>query len=453
MIFEAFLNFEIVMASEINLSNKKTLGSVSASDILYKFLLLLAVFDGVRSWMVAGGNYLAILKEVTVCFLVLLVVLKNGSKAYWKTLLISNVPFIVYLAVFGTFIIWFNDFDQNQIMDRSIIRYDQPNKYILHFKTIEAFVIIYLLLNYEEVTGRNIKFLLNYFVLLCTGMILFTLLVYFVIDLSAIFEAHWYGRISIGYPPADTQVLSFALAYLLFVRGQFRSRYKIVLIIILIFGIVMNATGTGLLSLIFIFLFLTLFSFWTGSVLRIMKWSNALFVLISFGLIVLTATVIGQGGRQLDGFSEVIEKKINSVKSRIFVTLQIGDQTVTDDPSVDVRKNQITKAFNSKNDAVTMVVGGPISIGTLIENENFFVLRTYGYLGLLFYYIWIFYCVVLSIKNLRNENGRLFLMTLIILMLSNLSLVTTYMFGVAVSYALLISFCIINIRRKYLTDR
>ena len=51
--------------------------------------------------------------------------------------------------------------------------------------------------------------------------------------------------------------------------------------------------------------------------------------------------------------------------------------------------------------------------------------------------------------DVYTEDGKLLLAALAIMMFSNLSTITSYMFGVAVSFALLISYCRVKIFLKH----
>ena len=98
----------------------------------------------------------------------------------------------------------------------------------------------------------------------------------------------------------------------------------------------------------------------------------------------------------------------------------------------------VNSYFNK--DLASLILGGPISLGTLIENENFFLIRSYGYLGLFLYYSWLALLLFVAFRQIRQEYARLLLVAIGILIITNSAIATTYLYGVAVSFGLFVSY-------------
>lgn len=420
------------------------------SAFLFKLLLFVSVFDAVRSLMVLDiKSYLTIFKELSTFSLLILLIFKKGLRISRSEIITGNLIFVTYLLTFGSVIILINDFDPSVFA--SFYNPFVPAGFVIHFKTIESFLVILVLLNYEYLTGKEMKVLLDYFATLCVIYVFVTLAAYFVVDLSWIFEAHWEQRISIGYPTADTQILCFGLAYLMFKQNEFSKYKKMTYGIILVIGILMNSTGTGFLSLSFLMFFSIFTQIRVRSKIELSTIRMVLFsIVLGLAVWVMIFNTLSQDRIEIKKFSEFFQKKISSVSNQILELLPFGNPSeMEEDYSVYVRRRQVETVFSVKDDIFSMLFGGPVSLGTQVENQNVFLLRSYGIVGIAFYYFWIIQLLLLAVKNLKSEDGKLLLAALAIMMFSNLSTITSYMFGVAVSFALLISYCRVKIFLKH----
>ena len=409
-------------------------------EFVFKLMLFLAVFDGIRA-RTPIADVITIFKEISTFTLLAIVLLTYTSMAQKKVLYFSNVFLIIYLVVVGTVVILFNDVSRSVLP--SLNKKDLPTPFAMHFKNIESFVIVFVLLHYEHITGRTIRKLMDYFVYLGIGYVLFTLLIYFKFDSIAFFQAPWYGRISIGYPTSDAQILSFALAYLVFGRSHFTSAIRVIFIVILIVGIVMNATATGIISIGLIFGSYLLYYIFSGKIMSVFTVKSLVYVSIFILVVFVGKQVLENLSDKMSNYGALLETKIGFVTSKLNSSI-FGSNASTTDMEIDfsekLRKTQVEKTFYFNKDFASLALGGPISLGTLIENENYFLIRSYGYVGFLLYYLWLTMLSYLGIRHLKDEYGRLLIIAIGILVVTNSAIATTYLFGVAVSFGLFVSY-------------
>ena len=421
----------------------KWIGTSEWADILYRSFVFFAVFDGMRAWMVTIGPQLTFMKELIIAILLLILIYKHFNGIGRRELFESNVFLIVYLALWGSVIIGINNLPTNAVP--SIYRSDMPSSYVMHYKTIECFLMVLVMLNYERLTGKRMESLMRFFVVLCVSYVLVTLFVFYVYNPFSLFQAHWYGRISIGYPTADTQVLCFALAFVVFIRSD-RPLVKVGYLLILILGIIMNATNTGIASMVAIFVGYFLFSILSGNASRFFKWRNLAFVVV---LVIIGNWFYSRTENKLGLVYTMLEVKMNTVANMLTGGSNEGIfASAGMDPSMGIREHEMQGAFELKNDPVSMTFGGPISVGTLIENENGFLIRSYGYVGIILYYLWAIWVFVFGIRHIKSRYGTLLVASFGLVFISNVSLISTYMFGLWASFSLIIGFCLTAIHKK-----
>ncbi len=409
-------------------------------EFIFKLMIFLAVFDGIRS-RTPIADYVTVFKEITTFSLLTIILLTYIKSVSKNVLYFSNIFFIIYLVVLGTFVIIFNDVSRSLLP--MFTRKELPTPFAMHFKNIESFIVVFVLIHYEQITGRKISALLNYFVYLCVGYVLFTLLIYFRFPTTSFFQTPWYGRISIGYPTSDGQILSFALAYIVFSNMIVNNVLKIIFIVILIIGIVMNATATGLLAIGLVLISYILYYFISGKVIFVFS-IRSLFYMATIVFILFMAKIVIEGiNDKMGNYPTLLDTKIGFITNKITTSLW-GAKSVSTDIDIDfsekLRSNQIQQAFYFNKDLASLVLGGPISLGTLIENENYFLIRSYGYLGLILYYSWLVLLFYVAVRNLKQEYARVLIVAIGILVITNSAIATTYLYGVAVSFGLFVAY-------------
>lgn len=410
------------------------------SDYIFKLMLFLAVFDGIRS-RTPIAEYVTVFKEVSTFSLLGLILLTYTRSVNKKILYYSNLFFVLYILVIGTFVIVINDVSRTFVP--MLLRKELPTPFAMHFKNIESFFVVFVLLHYEKVTGKSIIKFMHYFVYLCIIYILLTLLVYFYFPNTNFFQTPWYGRISIGYPTSDGQILAFALAYLVFGKSDFNLIFKNVLIVILLVGIVMNATATGLLAISIIAGGVIIYYFISGKIITLFSVKNLLYITSLFFILFVGKKVIDNLNDKMGNYPTLLDTKIGFITTKVTSTISGSGSAIKDidvDFSEQMRKTQIEQAFNFNNDLASMLLGGPISLGTLIENENYFLIRSYGYLGFILYYAWILLLLMAGLRNIRHEYAQVLTFSIGILVITNSAIATTYLYGVAVSFGLIVSY-------------
>lgn len=409
-------------------------------EFIFKLMIFLAVYDGIRS-RTPLADYITVFKEVCTFSLLIIILLTYVRSVNKNILYYSNIFFIIYLISLGTFVIFFNDVSRSLLP--MFTRKELPTPYAMHFKNIESFIVVFVLIHYEQITGRKIQDLLNYFLHLCVGYVLFTLVIYFKFPNSTFFETPWYGRISIGYPTSDGQILSFALAYIVFSNLIINRVLKVIFIVILVIGIVMNATATGLLSVGFILIVYILNFFISGKVLFVFS-VRSLFYLSTIVIILFITKIVIEGiNDKMGNYPTLLDTKIGFITNKISTSLWGANSVSTDidiDFSEKLRSNQIEQAFYFNKDLASLALGGPISLGTLIENENYFLIRSYGYIGLILYYSWLLLLFYVAFRNIKKEYAQVLIVAIGILVITNSAIATTYLYGVAVSFGLFVAY-------------
>ncbi len=403
-------------------------------------MIFLAVFDGIRS-RTPIADYVTVFKEISTFSLLTIILLTYTRSVNKNILYFSNIFFIIYLVILGTFVILFNDVSRSLLP--MFIRKELPTPFAMHFKNIESFIVVFVLIHYELITGRKINALLNYFIYLSVGYVLFTLLIYFRFPNSTFFQTPWYGRISIGYPTSDGQILSFALAYMVFSNLIINKILKVFFIVILIIGVVMNATATGLLSIGLILICYILYYFISGKFIFIFSIRSLFYLGTIVFVLLITKIVIGGINDKMGNYPTLLDTKIGFITNKITTSLWGANSVSTDidiDFSEKLRSNQIEQAFYFNKDLASLALGGPISLGTLIENENYFLIRSYGYLGFILYYSWLALLFYAAFRNIKQEYARVLIVAIGILVITNSAIATTYLYGVAVSFGLFVAY-------------
>lgn len=422
----------------------------SLCEFLFKFMLFMAVFDGIRA-KTPIADQTSILKELCTFALLGFILLTLTSRVSKTVLSYSNFLLLLYLLSVGTVVILFNDV--SNMLFPSLVRKELPSPFAMHFKNIEAIILVFVLLHYEQLTGRKIAALMNYFVWLCVSYIVLTVLVYFKFISTSFFLASWYGRISIGYPTSDTPVLCFALAYVVFVRNSLQGFIKALVTVVLIIGVIINASATGILAVGCIMVGYALYYIFSGKVFSLLNIRTIALAVIGIVAFTLSDKLVDASADNLLNYSTLLQTKYDFVVGKVNQTFaeEKSAEGYELDLSERVRKNQLDKTFSVQRDFPTLAFGGPISLGTLIENQNYFLIRSYGYIGFGLYYVWLLMFAYSAVKHLKHERARLLLAASAILIVSNSAIVTSYMFGITVSFGLCVSY-FFHYRKQYVTE-
>ncbi|MBE7175516.1 MAG: hypothetical protein INR69_03885 [Mucilaginibacter polytrichastri] len=426
-------------------------------DLIMKVYLTFMIFDGIRSYMTIGSS-ISFVKDILLILIVIFWILKADFKISRYEAFSGNLTFLVYILFVGTAVIYLNDVDANMVY-RSYVGNSSPTGFALHFRIVESNIILLLFYKYQGLTNRPIKHLADFFIYLCVGYVVLTLIAYFVIDLSAIFEAHWFGRISIGYPTSDTQMLSMGLAYLLF-TDSFKGFKRNAFTAIVALGIMMQSTATGMISVVVIVLFYIYFNFNTRNLMKLLQ-PRFLLILSFASLLFLGAVYVLNtklSRESTENFYLILDAKVEYIGNKIYGFLPFTDdnessfESSSDNKFVgaseESRKSKIDRTFMTKKDVLSMVIGGPASLAAGIENQHYTLLRAYGYVGLCIYYLWIAYLFLKAHSYRRYWQGKLMLVAAVLLLISNLSTITSYMFNIITAFGLVYAYAHITVRDK-----
>ncbi|WP_139793821.1 hypothetical protein [Reichenbachiella faecimaris] len=400
-------------------------------DFLFKTVILLAVYDGIRHNSIFYS--FSFVKEVVTLILFLAVLNYNDFKIVNPFKNFAVTSFTFYILTVGTFL---------TIGYLNLVPNPKLSPIGMHVKTIEFFVIAYLFNFYEQMTNKTYESLISFFVNVYVVYILFNIASYF-IHFPFITEFRPYnGRISSGYPTSDSQSMLFAFILLVFTVNSLK-RYKIKFLILSL-GIVIQATTTGVATYVFLTSILIVFGNYlvgkTGTRKNIISWLYIL-ATVTFILLFLIAYIDKQ---TLDAFYVMITSKsefiIYYLKLKFFgVESEIGNQLVTG--TYIVRGNAVKEAMSAYNSFFELLTGKGVALAILVENQFSFIIRAYGYLGLCFYILFI---IGILVKSRKNGTKLFWHMSIIvsILLLTNVSQITTYLYQIAVSFALAMNYCL-----------
>lgn len=401
-------------------------------------VILFTVFDGVRNYSVFSG-YVSQLKELSILILFLSLLAERGFKLGGYILGKVGVSNILYFLIVSPVLVFF--YLKLDVIGIRITEY-YYFPIILHYKTLQFFLIICVFSYFESLTGRRYDELIKFFIAASLVYVLFSYAAYFYhFPFMRVFRPY-VGRISNGYPTMDGQVLCFAYLANLFVAPFRRKKFWVQLLIsfILIVGIISQATGTGLVTLFCVTVFY-LFCYARKYTLP-NKRNNLKILVLSFGVLSLCGLYV------VFNYYFLFEAMINMIERKFLAVINLGQNTSVD-YSVQLRENQFNNMMNVKNDLFHLLFGAGTFLGYQIENQYGFLLRSYGVIGLGLFSLYIF-------RNMfyawwRNFNFKLLMIGATgVFALTSYSLISTYLFSTSAAYGLMFGYVYSkNFLRKY----
>lgn len=406
----------------------------SLFDFGFKTIVFLAIFDGIRHNSIFYS--LSPLKELFTYSLLFFLLYEQSFKIKNPIKYLDVILFSGYLIFVGSFITL-----GNLDLLQKVLQRDPPiNPIALHIKTINFFLLIYLFSNYSKLTGKSFASLVNFSVNLSIAYLIFSILSYF-IALPFINEFRPYvGRISSGYPTADSQSLSFALLTLYFV-GENRVKFFTTKFILLSLAIIMQATTTGVATLGLIYLSFLFLGKRIGSPKTYKNFVKGLMVLGITVLIGIAYVFTIVDKEVVDSFVSLLSAKsefiIYYAKLKLLgIDSETSDHFVT--ATYHVRQEEINSTMKHFNSAGAMIFGKGTALASIIENQFGFVLRAYGYLGLLFYCLFYLGSILRGWFGKRLNVLRICLVMLVLL-LTSMSQISSYLFQISCGFA--IAYC------------
>ncbi|WP_420316803.1 hypothetical protein [Ekhidna sp.] len=391
---------------------------------------MLAIYDGIRHNSIFYP--FSFVKEVTTLLLLIVVLFELKFRLPNPRKNIFLVLFFIYVITVGTL----TTFAFLHLVDNPKL-----SPIGMHVKTIEFFILIFLFSTYEEVTKRSYLHLANFLINAYVVYIIFSVISYF-IHFPFITEFRPYrGRISSGYPTSDSQSISITLLILLFTKGQINK--FILKFFVLSLGILMQATTTGFATYGFIIITVIFFGSRFVGKEALRKTYYSLF-LIGLVLTIIVSFVVGYIDKKtLDAITVMVTSKSEFIiyyfKLKVFgVDSEISNHLVT--ATYHIRGNAVEEAMTKHNSFIELLFGKGVALAILIENQFSFLIRSYGYLGLLFYIFFIFGALFLAKQ--KGRNSFIFsIMAISILTLTNISQITTYLYQIAVTFSIALSIC------------
>ena len=224
--------------------------------VLYSLIIFFTVFDGVRDHF-AYQKYLSVIRDLSIAVLFIKILLINR----WHFKRTTFDPLLILFGAIACISIPVNCLITPYVLNshRSFVRTYYPFfEWVLFFRFIEFFILIYLYSYFEKLTGKSLSFLFKQILGFEVLYVIFNLLAYFA-PLPLFQYRPWWGRVSEGYPTMDAQVLCYALLSLLFIVKTSKIKF-VFLFVVIVVGVLMQATSTGFISLTFIGFYAFLFN-------------------------------------------------------------------------------------------------------------------------------------------------------------------------------------------------
>lgn len=200
--------------------------------ILFMLVTIFMVFDGIRSNLLFGG-VLSIIRDLSLILLFAYsFIIKKKRIVFSRKLMLW--PFFVY-HVFVC-----------------LMTFLQPGYIQLSFMVKPFFILIgiFLFYHYESLTGKSYSYLFTKIVQIIFVFVICDILFYFIRIPIFKPDIGWWGRISCGYPTMDVITLSYGLILLMFYNKlQINVFWRVVYLIVVFVGFVVQFTGTGIVLL------------------------------------------------------------------------------------------------------------------------------------------------------------------------------------------------------------
>ena len=392
----------------------------------YAFLIIsiFIFFDGIRSNLIVGG-YITIIREFAVFYLFVISFYTTRKRQF--PLNKSIIFFFIYHSIISFISIFLDGY-----LSLSFI-----------VKPFELLGLIYCFYNYEYLTNENrieyVKRLIYIAVWFCVINSFF----YFLNLNIWVRPVLWWGRISCGYPTMDVISLTYALVLLSYYPNlPFSNKRKIIFLLILMLGVILNFSGTGM-----VILFVLLAVFFITS--KLFKNNNSpliasllLLLLMSSSVTFLKVTF----PNEFDSGVYLLQNKWNSIT---------GDAKGEEDNTLEMRDEQYD-AVKKRLNGFTQITGIGLNHMTMdrdwdilrydpqaysIENQYKMLIMGYGYIGLILY-IFIFIelaWITLYSKFLLLSYKIMYLLCLFIAFCNSYTLISLMMFSNFSFFAFVIS--------------
>lgn len=383
---------------------------ISHAQLNYRVFQLIAIFiffDGIRSNLI-GGNILTLLREGSIFYLFGYAIFRQ-KKNFKKSIPTS----IWYFFFYHTIICLFSISLQTNISLSFII------------KPYEFLIAIYLFCNFPKLTHQTYE---KYILFLIKTGVIFVILntvLYFIY--IPIWKSHqmWWGRISCGYPTMDVITLAYTLLILLYYPNlKLKSITRIIFIIIILIGCILQFTGTGIVILGIILPFTLLYYIFSPKK-QLLKRE----VLFTFSILLLIA------GSTISFIKLQFPQEYAQGEYLIFNKIDIltGNVDTNDANTLATREEQFKKIEKKQNYLFEKIFGiglgnatndtdklASIKSSFMIEDQYSLAQVCYGYIGLIFYlFIPLGFMFNILLRKKLTMNIRCLFMGAIIIFLAN----------------------------------
>ncbi len=385
---------------------KKILKKDIFANFLYKILVIYIVFDGLRNHLVIS-SYITYFKEMTTLLLFIYIILIK------KIIFIENkyinkvlLGYVIFIFIFFPFI-WMSKPTFNYLTE----------PFIMYYKVLQFFILVYIFSVYELVTKYKYEDLLEFFIKLLIIFVLITPLIYFTNPSFMVPDFKQWGRISIGYPTMDAENLVFGIVLMFFVFQKTVLKSSMILLLLLL-GILMQNTATGYITLGFVIVYYLFF----GSKYKVNQKSIVFVGILSF---IIVSLIIFKYGDLLKEQLYLFQLKINALL----------------DPNGSKSLSIRAEEFNNEMRYINSSFDNFFGIGFRIYLENqfdWFRIGT-GLLGLCGFIIFLLNMILYGFI-IRKKDRSILLISSIIFALTSYSLITLYLFPTEASYAMMIGY-------------
>lgn len=279
--------------------------------------------------------------------------------------------------------------------------------FVFIFKILSFFLLLYLLASFETLTNRPYEKYIRYLLKLGVIYAFFNTIFYFVPlpiwdeNTSRLLYASTVGRITCGYAPTDSVIISFLLILVLYNDFGFKYKTRIFITVVYIIEILIMASGTGVITLVTVICLYWLFCLKASKKLFVVLLS----VVLPFCLYKTVSRILMQEP-ELVGTMELIEHRINSL---------LSPSKVSDYNTLEIREDEYKAAKKFVDNNLQVLFG--IGFGrytnkmeyvnfnktVFIENQFDSLIISYGFIGLGLYILLFIKWGIVKIKNNRNK--------------------------------------------------
>ncbi len=404
-------------------SIKKIRISKEIVELLYSTILFFTVFDGVRDHF-QYSKYLSVIRDCSIFLLAFIVVLK--FKWHFNIFHVDSIGMVLFVCAVIALPINIILTPEVVSYHKNLVRTYYPFfDFVLLGRFANLFILIYLYSNYQKLTGNGYEKLFRKLLILSVGYVVWGVITY-LIHVPLFAFRPWWGRISIGYPTMDAQVLCYAILAVLFIV-KMNSFKTFSFLMVIIIGIVMQSTATGIITLSFV----TVFTILYRKRISCNRKMLSLYLLLGAGCIIaLFIYLMARYGELFREFQYLIGYKLQEA---------FGLVGADESKSIMARQKQIHDIMQVYNNPFHLIFGAGSVLGYLVENQYVHMIRSFGYFGLVVFILWGSYLFVFGI--VKNKGlGYLMIANVVIFYLTSYSLITTYLTPIESCFALFYAF-------------